>query len=181
MELFHKSIFRLIKHTAIYTALLRRPLLEMLNDIVVNIIKGECRERKIVPRSTALTHQKRFKRRTCQHLFCTSAAVIVYTLTGYAYGICRNINFNVVLTAFSQEIDANDNAHRIPHFVRNIFEELTGVAHQLHFPRHHNRYIFSRPEHLHSRKSTQGIRPSICFSIRCSGFQAYISTFLRCN
>ena len=100
----------------------------MPDDIVINIIKGERWERKIVPGSTALTHQKRFERRTCQHLFCASASVIVCTLAGYTYGICRNINFNVVLTAFSQEIDYNDNAHRIPHFVRNIFEEFAGVT-----------------------------------------------------
>ena len=39
MELFHKSIFRLIKHAVIYAPLFRRLLLEMLDDIVINIIK----------------------------------------------------------------------------------------------------------------------------------------------
>ena len=39
MELFHKGVFRLIKYAVIYTPLLRRPLLEMLDDIVINIIK----------------------------------------------------------------------------------------------------------------------------------------------
>ena len=127
VQLFHEHVLWLIQHASVNASLFGGPLLEVGDNIIVHIIQRKSRERQIVPSRATLSHEEGFQRRAGQNLPGTAAAVVVDTLAGDADGIRRHVDLNIFLAVLVQQVDADNNTHRIPDFVGNVLQQLAGV------------------------------------------------------
>ena len=100
----------------------------MFHDRIVDVIQRKCRQRKIIPSSTSPTHQEGFQSGTGQYLPCAAASIIIDTLTGNAYRIGGNINFNIFFPIFFVKIYTNNNIHGVFDLIGYIFKELVSVG-----------------------------------------------------
>lgn len=100
----------------------------VFHDRIVDVIQRKCRQRKIIPSSTSPTHQEGFQSGTGQYLPCAAASIIIDTLTGNAYRIGGNINFNIFFPIFFVKIYTNNNTHGVSDLIGYIFKELVSVG-----------------------------------------------------
>lgn len=67
-----------------------------------------------------LSEKERFQRRTGEGLLCASAAIMIYALAGDPDRIGRHIDFNILLAAFRQKINAYNDSHGITNLIRYV-------------------------------------------------------------